>query len=384
MSTTPSDPTSQSDSEGHSARDKDQISTGSDHDTSGSSFQQRLEKEKRHAPTSEPSSHPAPERGTARDALPDNNSLGEDHAFADPHAESETPIPETPEPEVTKPEVPEPEATEFPAITPEVLHSATSEDTTNDTTDSNNSVNDDAPQETPQHDTTLETALPPQETPSTETTTDSEPAEQASPDTEPSDPTPTTTKPASDTTDATTPPDEHTPDTDAEEEQAPRRITLGSAIAVAFMVVILVLAGIFGALWMTKNNNFATTSSTGSSATPSKDRHADRSDHNFPIPGGKTIKGSIGDTINLDARKVQICGGSTGEYTRSAIPVGWDCSVADASRQAYNDSNKHDRDHLSVRSPVSGSMLKLDCQEFSPGLIRCENRRDDLHVYIGN
>ena len=135
---------------------------------------------------------------------------------------------------------------------------------------------------------------------------------------------------------------------------------------------------------MANNDNFTVGSSEKTSTAPSEDNQADQPQQNFPTPGGKTIKRSIGQNIDLDARQVQICGSSTGEYTRSAIPVGWDCSVADTARQVYNDTPKDDRGSITIDSPISDSTFKLECQEFKPGLVRCENKDDDIHIYIGN
>ena len=64
--------------------------------------------------------------------------------------------------------------------------------------------------------------------------------------------------------------------------------------------------------------------------------------------------------------------------------VGWDCSVADTARQVYNDTPKDDRGSITIDSPISDSTFKLECQEFKPGLVRCENKDDDIHIYIGN
>ncbi|WP_296102688.1 hypothetical protein [uncultured Corynebacterium sp.] len=509
MSTTPSDPTSQSDSEGYSTQPNDQFST-ENRPNSGSSFEQRRAEEQRQEyeqrlqgeqypgeergqdTTESSSSHNAPIEAefsdvpTARDVLPENDSLGEDRAFDEPQThDTQSKNPDTKSGFSTN------GAAGFPVITPEMMREATAHTTS--------SADGSAESETstqPNHSARPDSSEPDTEQqrrgnakPDTEhrqdgagnnsTTTDNSANGQRS--TETSDAytpspstathgsrrvgsasqtqsqsssvdkntsqgtvdkdetnqggqvptTPNTSETAADKTPhaagqgspavsghsagsratstgsketatnraatehGTT--DQETTDQTSDQSDADQETTENSrkekfknwiattpAKALVFVVAVLILAALFGAIWMANNDNFIVGSSDKTSTTPSENNQADQTQQNFPTPGGKTIKGSIGQNIDLDARQVQICGSSTGEYTRSAIPVGWDCSVADTARQVYNDTAKDDRGSITIDSPISDSTFKLECQEFKAGLVRCENKDDDIHIYIGN
>lgn len=492
MSTTPSDPTSQSDSEGYSTQPNDQFSTENRPD-SGSSFEQRraeeqrqgleqrlegeqdLGKDERQGTTESTSPRNAPidadfaDVPAARDVLPENDSLGEDRAFDEPQAhDTQSKNPDTQSGFSTN------GAAGFPVITPEMMREANGSTTSS----ADGSTASDTPAQA-NHSAQSDSAQPDSErhqngatsspttgnsangkpstvtsdayNPSPNTTTHgSRPvgsASQAQPQSSsvgkntgqgnvgkekanqdqqvPSAPN-TSEIAAGNTTphaagrgsaavsgssvadrsagsrtasdgskeaangQAATDQAKDQADTDQEPAENSRKekfknwIATTPAKALVFVVAVLILAALFGAIWMANNDNFTVGSSEKTSAAPSEDNQADQSHQNFPTPGGKTIKGSIGQNIDLDARQVQICGSSTGEYTRSAIPGGWDCSVADTARQVYNDTPKDDRGSITIDSPISDSTFKLECQEFKPGLVRCENKDDDIHIYIGN
>lgn len=507
MSTTPSDPTSQSDSEGYSTQPNDQFST-ENRPTSGSSFEQRRVEEQRQGQEqrSEGAQRPGEERDqettetssshsssssapidaefsdipTARDVLPENDSLGEDRAFDEPQAhEAQSHETQSHDAESNNPDTKSGFSTNgaagFPVITPEMMREANSHTTSS----ADGSAESDTPAQPansvqPNQSAQSDSAQPDSErhqdgaisspttgnsangkpstmtsdayNPSPSTTTHgSRPVEGASqahlqngsagksagqgsvgkektnqdrqvpsaPKTSAAatdDKTPhaagqgsatvtdpsvsdrsagsqaashgskeATTDQASDQSNA-----DQEPAEDSRKEKFKNWIATTPAKALVFVVAVLILAALFGAIWMANNDNFTVGSSEKTSTAPSEDNQADQPQQNFPTPGGKTIKGSIGQNIDLDARQVQICGSSTGEYTRSAIPVGWDCSVADTARQVYNDTPKDDRGSITIDSPISDSTFKLECQEFKPGLVRCENKDDDIHIYIGN
>ncbi|WP_340055825.1 hypothetical protein [Corynebacterium parakroppenstedtii] len=496
MSTTPSDPTSQSDSEGYSAQPNDQFSTENRHN-SGSSFEQRRAEEQRQGQDQrlEGTQPPREERGqdttessssrssstnapidaefsdvpTARDILPENDSLGEDRAFDEPQAheaqshEAQSHGVDSHNPD-TKSGFSTNGAAGFPVITPEMMREANSHTTSS----ADSSAESEAPAQTTnsaQSDSAQpvserhqdgaissptmgnstngkpSTVTPDAYNPSPSTTTHgSRPvggASQAQPQnssagkstgqgsvgkekTNQGPQVPSAPNRSETTADDKTPPaaaqgsaaasgssvsgqagsrgasdgskGEANDQQDADQEPAENSrkekfknwIATTPAKALVFVVAVLILAALFGAIWMANNDNFTVGSSEKTSTAPSEDNQADQPQQNFPTPGGKTIKGSIGQNIDLDARQVQICGSSTGEYTRSAIPVGWNCSVADTARQVYNDTPKDDRGSITIDSPISGSTFKLECQEFKPGLVRCENKDDDIHIYIGN
>ncbi|MDO4914850.1 hypothetical protein [Corynebacterium sp.] len=496
MSTTPSDPTSQSDSEGYSTQPNDQFST-ENRPTSGSSFEQRRAEEQRQGQDQrlEGTQPPREERGqdttesssshssstnapidaefsdvpTARDVLPENDSLGEDRAFDEPQAhdaqslEAQSHGVDSDNPD-TKSGFSTNGAAGFPVITPEMMREANSHTTS--------SADGSAESETsaqPNHSAQSDCAQPDSErhqdgaisSPPTGKSTNGKPSTVTS---DAYNPSPSTTTHGSrpvggasqahpqngsagksagqgsvgkekTNQDRQVPSAPNTSD-NAADDKTPHTAAQGSAAAsgpsvsgqagsrgasdgskgeandqqdadqeptensrkekfknwiattpakaLVFVVAVLILAALFGAIWMANNDNFTVGSSEKTSTAPSEDNQADQPQQNFPTPGGKTIKGSIGQNIDLDARQVQICGSSTGEYTRSAIPVGWDCSVADTARQVYNDTPKDDRGSITIDSPISDSTFKLECQEFKPGLVRCENKDDDIHIYIGN
>ncbi|ACR17058.1 hypothetical protein I6J22_05130 [Corynebacterium kroppenstedtii] len=506
MSTTPSDPTSQSDSEGYSTQPNDQFST-ENRPNSGSSFEQRRAEEQRHGQEQrvEGTQPPREERGqdttessssrssstnapidaefsdvpTARDVLPENDSLSEDRAFDEPQAhedqshETQSHGVDSHNPD-TKSGFSTNGAAGFPVITPEMMREANGHTTSS----ADGSAESDAPAQTnhsAQPDSAQQDSGRHQDgaisSPTTGKSTNGKPSTVTS---DAYNPSPNTTTHGSrpvgnafqaqpqnssagkssgqgsvgkeksnqdrqvpsapnrseNTADDKTP---HTAaqgsaaasgssvsgrsagsrgasdgskkaanvqadtghsndQTDADQESTENSrkekfknwIATTPAKALVFVVAVLILAALFGAIWMANNDNFTVGSSEKTSTAPSEDNQADQPQQNFPTPGGKTIKGSIGQNIDLDARQVQICGSSTGEYTRSAIPVGWDCSVADTARQVYNDTPKDDRGSITIDSPISDSTFKLECQEFKPGLVRCENKDDDIHIYIGN
>lgn len=496
MSTTPSDPTSQSESEGYSPQSNDQFST-ENRPNSGSSFEQRRaeeqrqgqeqrsEGEQRQDTTESTSSHSAPidaefaDIPTARDVLPENDSLSEDRAFDEPQThDTQSNNPDTKSGFSTN------GAAGFPIITPEMMREANSTTTSSadgpEKSDTPVQANDSAPvdsghpdsQQRPNDTVNNPTAdTPANGTPSTVTSDaydtsqsttmhGSRPVQHASqaqsnntvkgkntgqgaagteetnqghqvpsaPNTSETAAGDTTPRAAAQGSAATSgrsagsrtasggsketaadrattdrastdqgttdhgPTDQANDQSDTDQEPAggsrkerfKNWIATTPAKALVFVVAVLVLAALFGAIWMANNDNFTVGSSEKTSTGPSEDNQADQAQQNFPTPGGKTIKGSIGQNIDLDARQVQICGSSTGEYTRSAIPVGWDCSVADTARQVYNDTPKDNRGSITIDSPISDSTFKLECQEFKPGLVRCENKDDDIHIYIGN
>lgn len=496
MSTTPSDPTSQSDSEGYSTQPNDQFST-ENRPNSGSSFEQRRAEEQRQGQEQrfEGAQHPEEKRGqnttesrssrgsstndpidvefsdvpTARDVLPENDSLGEDRAFDEPQAhEAQSRDVDSHNPD-TKSGFSTNGAAGFPVITPEMMREANSHTTSS----ANGSAESDTPAQ-PNHSAQSDSAQQDSErrqdgainSPTTGKSTNGKPstvtsdaynlspnttthgsrpvgsASQAQPQNGsagksavrgsvgkektnqdrqvPSAPNtsaaaaddktphaaaqgsaaasgPTVSgrsagsRAASDgskKTDTDQANDQQDADQGSTENSRKEKfknwIATTPAKALVFVVAVLILAALFGAIWMANNDNFTVGSSEKTSTAPSEDNQADQPQQNFPTPGGKTIKRSIGQNIDLDARQVQICGSSTGEYTRSAIPVGWDCSVADTARQVYNDTPKDDRGSITIDSPISDSTFKLECQEFKPGLVRCENKDDDIHIYIGN
>ena len=501
MSTTPSDPTSRSDSEGYSNQPNDQFFT-ENRPNSGSSFEQRRAEEQRQGQEqrAEGTQHPGEERGqdttepssshssstnapidaefadvpTARDVLPENDSLGEDRAFDEPKAhDAKSNNPNTQSGFSTN------GAAGFPVITPEMMreansHTTSSDDDSAESDTSAQPANSAQPTSSVQSDSTQQDSERRQDgaisSPTTGNSANGKPstvtsdAYHPSPNTKPHGSRPvgsvsqaqpqngsggknagrgsvgkednnqgrqvpsasnTSETVAGNTTshaagrgsaaasgqsissqagsqaashgskEATTDradTDHSNDQTDADQEPADNSrkekfknwISTTPAKALVFVVAVLILAALFGAIWMANNDNFTVGSSEKTSTAPSEDNQADQPQQNFPTPGGKTIKGSIGQNIDLDARQVQICGSSTGEYTRSAIPVGWDCSVADTARQVYNDTPKDDRGSITIESPISDSTFKLECQEFKPGLVRCENKDDDIHIYIGN
>ena len=142
MSTTPSDPTSQSDSEGYSTQPNDQFSTENRPD-SGSSFEQRRAEEQRQgleqrlegeqdpgkderqdttestSPRNAPIDADFADVPAARDVLPENDSLGEDRAFDVPQAhDAQSKNPDTQSGFSTN------GAAGFPVITPEMMREA--------------------------------------------------------------------------------------------------------------------------------------------------------------------------------------------------------------------------------------------------------------------
>ena len=512
MSTTPSDPTSQSDSEGYSTQPNDQFST-ENRPTSGSSFEQHRAEEQRQGQEqrSEGAQHPGEERGqettetssshsssssapidaefsdvpTARDVLPENDSLGEDRAFDEPQThEAQSHETQSHDAESNNPDTKSGFSTNgaagFPVITPEMMREANSHTTSSadgsaesdtsaqpaNSAQPNHSVHSDSTQPDSEHHqdgaisspTTGNSATGKPSTvtsdaynlsPST-TTHGSRPVGSASQaqaqngsvgknagrgsvgkeDNNQGRQVPAASNTSENATGDKTPhaaaqrsaaasgssvsgrsagsrgasdgskkaanvqadTDHSNDQTDADQESTENSrkekfknwIATTPARALVFVVAVLILAALFGAIWMANNDNFTVGSSEKTTTAPSEDNQADQPQQNFPTPGGKTIKGSIGQNIDLDARQVQICGSSTGEYTRSAIPVGWDCSVADTARQVYNDTPKANRGSITIDSPISDSTFKLECQEFKPGLVRCENKDDDIHIYIGN
>ena len=507
MSTTPSDPTSQSDSEGYSTQPNDQFST-ENRPNSGSSFEQRRAEEQRQGQEQrfEGAQHPEEKRGqnttesrssrgsstnapidvefsdvpTARDVLPENDSLGEDRAFDEPQAhEAQSRDVDSHNPD-TKSGFSTNGAAGFPVITPEMMREANSHTTSSadgsaesdtsaqpaNSAQPNHSVQSDSTQpDSERHQdgaisspTTGNSATGKPSTvtsdaynlsPST-TTHGSRPVGSASQaqaqngsvgknagrgsvgkeDNNQGRQVPAASNTSENATGDKTPhaaaqrsaaasgssvsgrsagsrgasdgskkaanvqadTDHSNDQTDADQESTENSrkekfknwIATTPARALVFVVAVLILAALFGAIWMANNDNFTVGSSEKTSTAPSEDNQADQPQQNFPTPGGKTIKRSIGQNIDLDARQVQICGSSTGEYTRSAIPVGWDCSVADTARQVYNDTPKANRGSITIDSPISDSTFKLECQEFKPELVRCENKDDDIHIYIGN
>ena len=512
MSTTPSDPTSQSDSEGYSTQPNDQFST-ENRPTSGSSFEQRRAEEQRQGQEqrSEGAQHPGEERGqettetssshsssssapidaefsdvpTARDVLPENDSLGEDRAFDEPQThEAQSHETQSHDAESNNPDTKSGFSTNgaagFPVITPEMMreannHTTSSADGSAESDTSAQPANSAQPNHSVQSDSTQPDSERHQDgaisspttgnsatgkpstvtsdaynlSPST-TTHGSRPVGSASQaqaqngsvgknagrgsvgkeDNNQGRQVPAASNTSENATGDKTPhaaaqrsaaasgssvsgrsagsrgasdgskkaanvhadTDHSNDQTDADQESTENSrkekfknwIATTPARALVFVVAVLILAALFGAIWMANNDNFTVGSSEKTTTAPSEDNQADQPQQNFPTPGGKTIKGSIGQNIDLDARQVQICGSSTGEYTRSAIPVGWDCSVADTARQVYNDTPKANRGSITIDSPISDSTFKLECQEFKPGLVRCENKDDDIHIYIGN
>lgn len=168
MSTTPSDPTSQSDSEGYSTQPNDQFST-ENRPNSGSSFEQRRAEEQRQGQEQrfEGAQHPEEKRGqnttesrssrgsstnapidvefsdvpTARDVLPENDSLGEDRAFDEPQAhEAQSRDVDSHNPD-TKSGFSTNGAAGFPVITPEMMREANSHTTSS----ANGSAESDTP-----------------------------------------------------------------------------------------------------------------------------------------------------------------------------------------------------------------------------------------------
>lgn len=504
MSTTPSDPTSQSDSEGYSNQPNDQFST-ENRPNSGSSFEQRRAEEQRQGQDQrlEGTQHPGEERGqdttepssshssstnapidaefsdvpTARDILPENDSLGEDRAFDEPQAhEAQSHGVDSHNPD-TKSGFSTNGAAGFPVITPEMMREANSHTTSSDddSAESDTSAQPDSAQtnsaQQPQGSAHPDSERGQDGTvnkPTTGNSAHGKPSTVTSDVYNPSPSTPThgsrpvgsasqaqsqnssagkntgqgpvgkketnqgqqvssatntsetkagvkaphaaaqgsaaasghsaasraTSNGSKDAANGSKEADtdhsndqqdaDQEPAEDSRKEKFKNWIATTPAKALVFVVAVLILAALFGAIWMANNDNFTVGSSEKTSTAPSEDNQADQPQQNFPTPGGKTIKGSIGQNIDLDARQVQICGSSTGEYTRSAIPVGWDCSVADTARQVYNDTPKDDRGSITIDSPISDSTFKLECQEFKPGLVRCENKDDDIHIYIGN
>lgn len=189
------------------------------------------------------------------------------------------------------------------------------------------------------------------------------------------------------------PASEPAPETKAEakaRKKANKR-TWGASPLLAVIIIVgaLVGAGFAGASFMAGNNYPNVTTSTSRltpiASAPSEDTAATTTAPatNTPTPGGKTIKGSLNSTITLDGTKVQICGEGSGEYTRSAAVTGIACSVAEETRDTYNDTDSSNRRGITITSPVSGNKFKLQCSEVDTDLVKCIDPNTSIKVYLG-